>query len=104
MSNGPAELLEITFLRCKLVHGVNCWHLMVVAVQAKLAQIDLFPDCGSGGGGKEARVLRYKEKRRSRLFSKKIRYQVRKVNAEQVSRLNLQLSRKFPRVFVRLFA
>ncbi|KAL9681299.1 hypothetical protein QQ045_013082 [Rhodiola kirilowii] len=45
-----------------------------------LAQIDLF---GEGGGVREASVLRYKEKRRTRLFSKKIiRYQVRKVNAD----------------------
>uniref|UniRef100_A0A7N0VIU5 CCT domain-containing protein n=1 Tax=Kalanchoe fedtschenkoi TaxID=63787 RepID=A0A7N0VIU5_KALFE len=44
-----------------------------------LAQIDLF---GDGGGVREASVLRYKEKRRTRLFSKKIRYQVRKVNAD----------------------
>ncbi|KAK1283176.1 Zinc finger protein CONSTANS-LIKE 7 [Acorus calamus] len=29
------------------------------------------------------RVLRYREKRRSRLFFKRIRYQVRKLNAEQ---------------------
>ncbi|CAO2841714.1 unnamed protein product [Amaranthus hypochondriacus] len=33
--------------------------------------------------GREARVLRYREKRRTRLFSKKIRYQVRKLNAEK---------------------
>uniref|UniRef100_A0A804P4J1 CCT domain-containing protein n=1 Tax=Zea mays TaxID=4577 RepID=A0A804P4J1_MAIZE len=48
-------------------------------VRAKLADIDLFPENGAGGGGvREASVLRYKEKRRTRLFSKKIRYQVRK--------------------------
>uniref|UniRef100_A0ACD5V634 Uncharacterized protein n=1 Tax=Avena sativa TaxID=4498 RepID=A0ACD5V634_AVESA len=49
--------------------------------RAKLADIDLFPENGSGGI-REARVMRYKEKRRNRLFSKKIRYQVRKVNAD----------------------
>ncbi|KFK43009.1 hypothetical protein AALP_AA1G067400 [Arabis alpina] len=32
---------------------------------------------------REASVLRYKEKRRSRLFTKKIRYQVRKLNADK---------------------
>ncbi|RLM78087.1 protein CHLOROPLAST IMPORT APPARATUS 2 [Panicum miliaceum] len=47
-------------------------------VRAKLADIDLFPENGAGGGIREASVLRYKEKRRTRLFSKKIRYQVRK--------------------------
>ncbi|XP_068644687.1 zinc finger protein CONSTANS-LIKE 6-like [Aristolochia californica] len=36
---------------------------------------------------REARVMRYKEKRQSRLFSKKIRYQVRKLNAEKRPRL-----------------
>lgn len=38
---------------------------------------------------REARVLRYKEKRQSRLFSKKIRYQVRKLNAEKRPRLKV---------------
>ncbi|CAN6271406.1 unnamed protein product [Urochloa humidicola] len=50
-------------------------------VRAKLADIELFPENASGGI-REASVLRYKEKRRTRLFSKKIRYQVRKVNAD----------------------
>ncbi|KAL3362973.1 hypothetical protein AABB24_012323 [Solanum stoloniferum] len=53
-------------------------------VQARLAQIDLFSD---NGGIREASVLRYKEKRRTRLFSKKIRYQVRKVNADRRPRM-----------------
>ncbi|KAF3776481.1 Zinc finger protein CONSTANS-LIKE 7 [Nymphaea thermarum] len=51
--------------------------------------------CGStaeeGGEGKlgsrEALVLRYKEKRQSRLFSKRIRYEVRKLNAEKRPRM-----------------
>nr|UOF76506.1 CONSTANS-like protein [Olimarabidopsis pumila] len=46
---------------------------------------------GRDGGGsdveREARVLRYREKRRTRLFSKKIRYEVRKLNAEQRPRI-----------------
>ncbi|KAK2996626.1 hypothetical protein RJ639_026221, partial [Escallonia herrerae] len=53
-------------------------------VHARLAQINLFSD---GGGLREASVMRYKEKRRTRLFSKKIRYQVRKVNADQRPRM-----------------
>ncbi|PQM41090.1 zinc finger protein CONSTANS-LIKE 7 [Prunus yedoensis var. nudiflora] len=36
---------------------------------------------------REASVLRYKEKRQSRFFSKKIRYQVRKLNADKRPRL-----------------
>ncbi|PIA43763.1 hypothetical protein AQUCO_01800072v1 [Aquilegia coerulea] len=51
---------------------------------ARLAQIDLFSE---NGGLREASVLRYREKRRSRLFSKKIRYQVRKVNADRRPRM-----------------
>lgn len=54
--------------------------------QARLAQIDLFSE---GGGVREASVLRYKEKRRTRLFSKKIRYQVRKVNADRRPRMKV---------------
>lgn len=38
-------------------------------------------------GQREASVRRYKEKRQNRLFSKKIRYQVRKLNAEKRPRL-----------------
>lgn len=55
-------------------------------VQVRLAQIDLFSD---NGGIREASVQRYKEKRRTRLFSnsKKIRYQVRKVNADRRPRM-----------------
>ncbi|PIA30380.1 hypothetical protein AQUCO_05600072v1 [Aquilegia coerulea] len=36
---------------------------------------------------REARVLRYKEKRQNRLFSKRIRYEVRKLNAEKRPRI-----------------
>ncbi|CAN8243933.1 unnamed protein product [Cochlearia groenlandica] len=43
-------------------------------------------DAGSDGG-REARVSRYREKRRTRLFSKKIRYEVRKLNAEKRPRM-----------------
>lgn len=47
--------------------------------------------CGGQGamadGGREARVSRYREKRRTRLFSKKIRYEVRKLNAEKRPRM-----------------
>lgn len=38
---------------------------------------------------REASVLRYREKRQSRLFSKKIRYQVRKLNADKRPRLKV---------------
>ncbi|KAJ6819035.1 protein CHLOROPLAST IMPORT APPARATUS 2-like [Iris pallida] len=48
---------------------------------ARLAEVDLSLDT-EGGGAREASVQRFREKRRTRLFSKKIRYQVRKVNAD----------------------
>ncbi|KAJ9550728.1 hypothetical protein OSB04_014773 [Centaurea solstitialis] len=49
-------------------------------IHARLARIDLFSE---NGAVREASVMRYKEKKRTRLFSKKIRYQVRKVNADR---------------------
>ncbi|WOK94382.1 protein CHLOROPLAST IMPORT APPARATUS 2-like isoform X2 [Canna indica] len=62
---------------------------------ARLADIDLFLDAGGVAGGvREASVLRYKEKRRTRLFSKKIRYQVRKTNADQRPRMKGRFVRK----------
>ncbi|WVZ73812.1 hypothetical protein U9M48_022077 [Paspalum notatum var. saurae] len=45
------------------------------------------PQLGMMGGGREARVTRYREKRRTRLFAKKIRYEVRKLNAEKRPRM-----------------
>ncbi|KAJ7955840.1 Protein CHLOROPLAST IMPORT APPARATUS 2 like [Quillaja saponaria] len=60
-------------------------------VYARLAHIDLFSD---NGGVREASVLRYKEKRRTRLFSKKIRYQVRKVNADRRPRMKGRFVRR----------
>lgn len=44
-------------------------------------------DDGQSGADRDARVLRYKEKRRTRLYSKKIRYEVRKLNAERRPRM-----------------
>jgi hypothetical protein len=46
-------------------------------------------DASLSNEGREARVLRYKEKRRTRLFSKKIRYEVRKLNAERRPRMKV---------------
>lgn len=44
---------------------------------------------GRKTGQREASVLRYKEKRQSRLFSKRIRYEVRKLNAEKRPRMKV---------------
>ncbi|KAK6927139.1 CCT domain [Dillenia turbinata] len=43
-----------------------------------------------------ASVLRYKEKRHTRLFSKKIRYQVRKLNADKRPRLKGRFVKRIP--------
>ncbi|MED6127404.1 hypothetical protein PIB30_087846, partial [Stylosanthes scabra] len=43
-------------------------------------------------GLREASVQRYKEKRQNRLFSKRIRYEVRKLNAEKRPRMKVKLS------------
>ncbi|XP_068641804.1 protein CHLOROPLAST IMPORT APPARATUS 2-like isoform X2 [Aristolochia californica] len=64
---------------------------------ARLSQIDLSPDWRQGeenGGVREASVLRYREKRRTRLFSKKIRYQVRKMNADRRPRMKGRFVRR----------
>ncbi len=60
-------------------------------------------DGSDGGGaaaaaevGRQARVLRYKEKRRTRLFSKTIRYEVRKLNAERRPRIKVSSSHTCP--------
>lgn len=45
-------------------------------------------------GQRKASVLRYKEKRQNRLFSKKIRYQVRKLNAEKRPRFKGRFVKK----------
>ncbi|XP_076949815.1 protein CHLOROPLAST IMPORT APPARATUS 2-like [Bidens hawaiensis] len=60
-------------------------------IHTRLAQIDLFSE---NGGLREASVMRYKEKKRTRLFSKKIRYQVRKVNADRRPRSNGRFVRR----------
>ncbi|OMP07729.1 hypothetical protein COLO4_07099, partial [Corchorus olitorius] len=80
-SEPPGNDVYYTTMRCE---ALNPFLLVNFLGQARLAQIDLFSD---GGGVREASVLRYKEKRRTRLFSKKIRYQVRKVNADQRPRM-----------------
>lgn len=69
-------------------------------IHARLAQIDLFSELG---GVREASVQRYKEKRRNRLFSKKIRYQVRKVNADRRPRMKVPYNIPPVSVFLFLF-
>ncbi|KAK7280482.1 hypothetical protein RJT34_25546 [Clitoria ternatea] len=67
----------------------ECWHECMGSCGIELHH----PYVGFGchpvmmDGGREARVSRYREKRRTRLFSKKIRYEVRKLNAEKRPRM-----------------
>ena len=44
-------------------------------------------------------MTRYREKKRSRLFSKKIRYEVRKVNAESRPRMKVRNALRFQSAF-----
>nr|CAB3450983.1 unnamed protein product [Digitaria exilis] len=60
---------------------------MWMAGGGRLGGEALTPRLGMMGGGREARVSRYREKRRTRLFAKKIRYEVRKLNAEKRPRM-----------------
>ncbi|CAO2047618.1 unnamed protein product [Urochloa humidicola] len=63
-------------------HHSGVW----IAGGGRLGGEALAPRLGMGGG-REARVSRYREKRRTRLFAKKIRYEVRKLNAEKRPRM-----------------
>ncbi|KVI05317.1 zinc finger protein CONSTANS-LIKE 16-like [Cynara cardunculus var. scolymus] len=60
------------------MHSDDCGDIGIMMMMGKLTRLD---------GGREARVSRYREKRRTRLFSKKIRYEVRKLNAEKRPRM-----------------
>lgn len=65
--------------------AANLWTVPEMAV-VKEEEVTV----GEGKGwdlSREAKVMRYKEKRRSRLFAKRIRYEVRKINAEKRPRI-----------------
>ncbi|KAG6627466.1 zinc finger protein CONSTANS-LIKE 16-like [Carya illinoinensis] len=68
----------------------NCWR-NIMGSCPKDVHHHPYGETGSVGGRtdgcREARVSRYREKRRTRLFSKKIRYEVRKLNAEKRPRM-----------------
>lgn len=53
-------------------------------------------DANAACNAREARVSRYREKRRTRLFSKKIRYEVRKLNAERRPRMKGRFVKRSP--------
>ncbi|XP_071698169.1 zinc finger protein CONSTANS-LIKE 16-like [Rutidosis leptorrhynchoides] len=64
----------------------DCWHYFMDLNWTGSTNRS-YGGVGGSDGGREARVSRYREKRRKRLFSKKIRYQVRKLNAEKRPRM-----------------
>ncbi|WOK99900.1 protein CHLOROPLAST IMPORT APPARATUS 2-like isoform X2 [Canna indica] len=61
---------------------------------SRLVDIDLSPESAIANDVREASVVRYKEKRRTRFLSEKIRYQIRKVNADQRPRMKGRFARK----------
>ncbi|PSR91167.1 Zinc finger protein like [Actinidia chinensis var. chinensis] len=74
------------------VDPIECWpHWMGSCGTIHHHYGDIMGGIGGHNGtvdsGREARVSRYREKRRTRLFSKKIRYEVRKLNAEKRPRM-----------------
>ncbi len=70
---------------------------ILMSLQQEQPDVDSVRETGEDGslwtneptGPRKARVLRYKEKRRTRLFSNKIRYHVRKLNAERRPRMKV---------------
>ncbi|GMH26227.1 hypothetical protein Nepgr_028070 [Nepenthes gracilis] len=78
-----------------LINPGDCWPHCILGTCGTVAHDQLlYGEVGVvvgqvplGDGGREARVSRYREKRRTRLFSKKIRYEVRKLNAEKRPRM-----------------
>lgn len=63
---------------------------MIQLPEADAASADHPPAAaGPTSAVRQASVLRYREKRRTRLFSKKIRYEVRKLNAERRPRMKV---------------
>ncbi|EPS73837.1 hypothetical protein M569_00919 [Genlisea aurea] len=94
---------KTTFLKLDLDGILSAWNSRntpwITGQKPDSKSIDFWPDffgttaargdvwAAGGDGGREARVSRYREKRRTRLFSKKIRYEVRKLNAEKRPRM-----------------
>ncbi|KAK9078903.1 hypothetical protein SSX86_002962 [Deinandra increscens subsp. villosa] len=89
LENGPRLLLKLNYdevLKAWSDKGTPLLEKMSrqkserIDIHTRLAAIDLFSE---NEGVREASIIRYKEKRRTWLFSKKIKYQVRKVNADR---------------------
>lgn len=79
----------------------NVWKVPEIGILKK-EELMLEGKEGWKMGQREASVLRYKEKRQSRLFSKRIRYEVRKLNAEKRPRMKV-LHNSTPSHFITIF-
>ncbi|KAE8663334.1 NADH2 dehydrogenase family protein [Hibiscus syriacus] len=96
-------------LRLNYESVINAWTIQrspwTTGTRPQLKPDDFMLNGGIGGtyrqargnktdGEREARVSRYREKRRTRLFSKKIRYEVRKLNAEKRPRMKGRFAKR----------
>ncbi|KAI6700790.1 hypothetical protein NL676_015114 [Syzygium grande] len=78
----------------------NVWTVPEKAAESEAAAINRDVTMVDGGEfsdkirQREASVMRYKEKRHSRLFSKRIRYEVRKLNAQKRPRIKGRFVRR----------
>ncbi|XP_030450350.2 uncharacterized protein LOC115672627 isoform X2 [Syzygium oleosum] len=78
----------------------NVWTVPEKAAESEAATINRDVTMEDGGEfsdkirQREASVMRYKEKRHSRLFSKRIRYEVRKLNAQKRPRIKGRFVRR----------
>nr|AIE41596.1 zinc finger protein CONSTANS-LIKE 5 [Lagerstroemia indica] len=68
-------------------NSADCWPDSLVSASGAMQAYGGMAMVSGDARGREARVMRYREKRRTRLFSKKIRYEVRKLNAEKRPRM-----------------
>ncbi|XP_030544823.2 uncharacterized protein LOC115751196 isoform X2 [Rhodamnia argentea] len=90
VDNGPTDGWE------------NVWRVpeRAVETEATVKVRDVITEGGDSGKlsdkirQREASVMRYKEKRHSRLFSKRIRYEVRKLNAQKRPRIKGRFVRR----------
>lgn len=85
-------MMGVFVLQQMLFDAGNSGNLFSVPEMTGNASSFKVDELGKEGWSKEHReasVMRYKEKRQNRLFSKRIRYEVRKLNAEKRPRMKV---------------
>ncbi|KAK2982740.1 hypothetical protein RJ640_025156 [Escallonia rubra] len=106
-NNGYVSTTLLLILSFFLLSVLAILLILVTSISLNLLEVKFLPSCVIIPMGevpvmeeektrREASVLRYKEKRQSRLFSKKIRYQVRKLNADKRPRLKGRFVKRVP--------